>query len=85
VRSLYIAKETEIERADLPPAVLNGISTAYEGLKVNEAAKIEKDGVVTYEIEMEKKVDVVVDANGTVIRKAEEQDDEDEDEEEDED
>ncbi|GAB3825882.1 PepSY-like domain-containing protein [Hymenobacter jeollabukensis] len=65
--------ETEIRTAQLPAAVRSKLVRAYAGYQVTEAARIvtAATGATTYEAELRrpgKKMDVIFDANGAVVR-----------------
>lgn len=65
--------ETEIRVAQLPAAVRGKLASTYAGYQVTEAAQIvtAATGATTYEAELRKpgkKMDVIFDANGTVVK-----------------
>ncbi|MDD2635732.1 MAG: PepSY-like domain-containing protein [Bacteroidales bacterium] len=60
----------EIPAGDLPKAVTNSIKKEYKGYRIDEAKKIIKNGVETYEVEIEKGNDereLVYSKNGKLI------------------
>ncbi|WP_339608731.1 PepSY-like domain-containing protein [uncultured Roseivirga sp.] len=67
----WLETETEIKEKNLPEAVIATLKAKYDGYKVEETTKIEKpNGVVQYEAEIEKgeeTLEVIFNANGTVI------------------
>jgi hypothetical protein len=75
------AKE-EIDGKSLPEAVQKAVTAAYPQGKIKEAEKTTKGAVVEYEIDVKNgkdKVEMVVDANGTVVSNAKKACDKDED------
>lgn len=77
-------KETEHEmnKADLPEAVSNTLSSEFAGYEVEEAEMVETPKFKGYELELEKgksTLEVVFDENGKVLKKKEEKEDDDED------
>ena len=83
------AKETKIKLEDCPAAVQKTIKDNANGGKIVEVEKeVSKDGVVSYEAEVKtadgKERDIVVGADGTLI-KIEDEDDEDDDDDDDDD
>ena len=75
--ALYDAKgnlkeiESEIEKSDLPKAVSETLARDFKNYKIEETSKIEKNGVITYEAEVEKgekSIDLFFDANGKFLR-----------------
>lgn len=72
--------ETEIKKGALPQAVLAALANEYKDYEVEEAAKIEAAGVITYEVEVEqgkKTFELIFDATGKLLKKEEVSDDED--------
>tara|TARA_A100000171_G_scaffold53024_1_gene75504 strand:- start:6423 stop:6896 length:474 start_codon:yes stop_codon:yes gene_type:complete len=67
----WLETETEIKEKNLPEAVKATLKAKYDGYEVEETTKIEKpNGVVQYEAEIEKDeetLEVIFNANGTVI------------------
>jgi hypothetical protein len=64
--------ETEMSVSDLPANIKTIIQTDYPGSKINEAAKIESKGVITYEAEVkigEDSYDMIYDNSGKFISK----------------
>lgn len=64
--------ETEIAKNDLPAAVLTSLESNYKDFKIEETARIEANGEVTYEVEVEKKeqtFDLLFDARGKLLKK----------------
>ncbi len=71
--------EIEIKKNELPGAVLETLKKDYADFELEEAAKIESKGVITYETEIEKgeqTFDLIFDALGKVIRKESKENDE---------
>lgn len=67
----WLETETEIKEKNLPEAVKATLKAKYDGYEVEETTKIEKpNGVVQYEAEIEKDeetLEVIFNANGTVV------------------
>ena len=64
--------ETEMAVKDLPANIKSNIETTYPGSKINEAAKIEKKGIITYEAEAKigaDSYDLIYDKDGIFISK----------------
>lgn len=64
--------ETEIAKKDLPAAVLTSLESNYKDFKIEETARIDANGEVTYEVEVEKKeqtFDLLFDAKGKLLKK----------------
>ncbi|HRE65711.1 MAG TPA: PepSY-like domain-containing protein [Cyclobacteriaceae bacterium] len=64
--------ETEIAKNELPAAVLKSLESNYKDFKIEETARIEANGVVTYEVEVEKgkqSFDLIFDLDGVLIEK----------------
>lgn len=66
--------ETErgIKESELPAAILEVLKKDYADFKVEEAARIEAKGVITYEAEVEKgkmTLDLIFDAKGKLLKK----------------
>lgn len=67
-----IETETEIKTNDLPMEIRNSISKNYSGYKITEAAKIESNGIITYEAEVTRgkdKMDLIYDEHGVLKSK----------------
>jgi len=70
--------EVEIEKSELPPAVLEVIKKDFAGYKIEEAAKITANNVVSYEAEVEKgeeSFELIFDPQGKILKKEEEKED----------
>jgi hypothetical protein len=66
--------ESEIKKADLPKAIAAALAKDYVGYEIEETAKIESKGVITYEAEVEKgekSIDLIFDLNGQLLKKIE--------------
>ena len=50
-----ISHKTDIPESGLPLAVATAIRTGHAGFKIDEAEKLEKDGVTYYQVELEAK------------------------------
>ncbi len=64
--------ETEIKKNELPQAVLKVLNQDHHEYKIEETAKIESNGEITYEVEVEKgnqAFDLIFDANGKLLKK----------------
>lgn len=75
--------EHEVKKSDLPVAVKSTLSSEFAGYEVEEAEMIETPKFKGYELELEKgdtTLEVVLDANGKVLKKKEEEEDDDDDE-----
>lgn len=75
--------ETEIEKEDLPAAVLKTLKTDFAGWDIEEAAKIVRDGKTTFEAELEKgetKIDAIFNAEGKLIKKVKKEENDEENE-----
>jgi uncharacterized protein YxeA len=67
--------ETEVAKNDLPAAVLNN----YKDFKIEETARIESKGEITYEVEVEKgkeTFDLIFNINGNLLKKLSKEDEE---------
>jgi len=63
--------ESVMSKNMLPKAILETIAKDYPGYKIEEAAKIETDGKITYEAEVEKgekSTDLIFDVNGKLLK-----------------
>ena len=63
--------ESKMSKKMLPKAILESIAKDYPGYEIEEAAKIETDGKVTYEAEVEKgekSTDLIFDADGKLLK-----------------
>lgn len=70
-------KETEVEIAkeDLPGEVKSTLKKDFADYKLEEAAQITANGVITYEAEVEKgeqSFELILDAQGNILKKTEE-------------
>ena len=66
--------ETTILKSDLPKAVQSTLAKDYAGYKIEEAATIMSNGVVTFEAEVEKgekSFDLIFDKEGKLLKKIE--------------
>lgn len=66
--------ETEIKFSDLPQAVKDAIAKDFAGYKIEEIEKVEKKGVISYEMEVEKgkmEYELTYDLNGKLLNKEE--------------
>ena len=73
-----VETEVEIEKSELPPAVLEVIKKDFAGYKIEEAAKITANNVVSYEAEVEKgeeSFELIFDPQGKILKKEEEKED----------
>jgi uncharacterized membrane protein YkoI len=65
-----VMSKLDIKENELPAAVSTIISTEYVGYKIDDAAKIEKDGIIYYQVELEgkgkKDLELVFSAGGQV-------------------
>ena len=64
-----IETETEIKINDLPIEIINSISKNYSGYKITAAARIESNGIITYEAEITRekdKMDLIYDEHGVM-------------------
>ena len=69
--------EREIKKNELPIAILNVLKKDYADFEIEEAARIETKGVITYETEVEKgkqTFDLIFDTNGKLIKKLSKED-----------
>lgn len=67
-----VEMEKEIVRADLPPSVMEVLKNEYPSYEVEEFARIDTQGVITYEVELKQKkqsFDLIFDSDGKVITK----------------
>ena len=58
----------DIEPAELPAAISNAIAADFKGFKIDDAERVEKDGTVFYQVEIEKflsEKQLVFSADGT--------------------
>jgi hypothetical protein len=61
--------DMEITAAELPQAVRATLDKQFAGQKVKEAEKVDKGGTTVYEVELAGKTEVVVSADGTIVKK----------------
>ncbi len=64
--------EREIKKNELPTAILDVLKKDYADFEIEEAARIETKGVITYETEVEKgrmSLDLIFEASGKLIKK----------------
>jgi uncharacterized membrane protein YkoI len=63
-----VMSKLDIKENELPPAVAMIISTEYIGYKIDDAEKVEKDGMIYYQVELEgkgkKDLELVFSADG---------------------
>lgn len=74
--------EQEISKKNLPEAVLNTLKNEFPEYEIEEAEMVEKPDFKGYELEIEKgeeTIEVVIDNNGTVVKKKVETEEEEED------
>jgi hypothetical protein len=67
----FIEVESKMDKKMLPKPILESIAKDYPGYKIEEAAKIENNGKVTYEAEVEKgekSMDLIFDASGKLLK-----------------
>ncbi|NOX87589.1 MAG: hypothetical protein GXO77_01080 [Calditrichaeota bacterium] len=72
IKGNVLETETEMEEEDLPAAVKAGLARDFAGYDIEEAAKIVKNGNVTYEAQVEKGetgLDAIYSADGNLIKK----------------
>jgi hypothetical protein len=71
--------ETEIKKNELPQSVLEMLKKDYSAYEIEETAKIESKGEISYEVEVEKgkqTFDLIFDANGKLVKKLSKKDEE---------
>ncbi|MBA4145034.1 MAG: hypothetical protein C0523_04665 [Cytophaga sp.] len=64
--------EHEIKTNELPTEILDALKRDYADFKIEEAARIETKGMITYETEIEKgrmSLDLIFEASGKLIKK----------------
>lgn len=64
--------EREIKKSELPTPILDVLKKDYSDFEVEEAARIETKGSITYEAEVEKgkmSLDLIFEANGKLLKK----------------
>ena len=61
----------DLTDTQLPPTIASALKKDHPNHKVEEAEKITKDGVITYEVELEGKPDyeIIFDATGKILEK----------------
>ncbi len=67
-----ISHTQEIDKSELPTALLNALSKEFPDYKTDDVEKIETGGIVTYRMEVKKKTEewkVVFDENGKLLDK----------------
>ncbi len=72
VTGSILETEQEIKKSELPSAILDFLKKDYTDFELEEAARIETKGVITYETEIEKgkmSLELIFDANGKLIKK----------------
>lgn len=65
--------EREIDKNELPSPVLESLKRDYKDYKIEEVARIESNGVFTYETELEsaeQTLELVFDGQGKLLKKA---------------
>ena len=66
-----IMYKMDIREDELPAAVATTIATQYNGYKIDDVEKIEKDGIIYYEIELDgkgkKALELVFSADGKLV------------------
>lgn len=75
-----IETEKEIKQDELPPSVHNVIKKEYAVYELEEIARIDANGTITYEVELEKgneSFDLIFDMGGKVLNKILKQEDKD--------
>jgi hypothetical protein len=73
-----VETEVEISKKELPPPVLEVLKKDFAGYKIEEAAKITANNVVSYEAEVEKgeqSFELIFDPQGKILKKEEEKED----------
>ena len=73
-----VETEVEISKTELPPPVLEVLKKDFAGYKIEEAAKITANNVVSYEAEVEKgeqSFELIFDPQGKILKKEEEKED----------
>ncbi len=64
--------EREIKKSELPTAIHDSLLKDYAAYKIEETAKIESKGEITFEVEVEKgkqSFDLIFDTNGKLLKK----------------
>ena len=64
--------ETEIPKGDLPVSILSALDKDYHGDKVEEAARIDARGAISYEVELmngKDRLEIVYDSKGKLVEK----------------
>lgn len=68
-----VMHKIDIKENELPAAVLTVIRTEYSGYKIDDAGKIDKEGVTYYQVELEgkgkKDIELIFSADGKLVRK----------------
>jgi uncharacterized protein with ATP-grasp and redox domains len=67
-----LVTETEIKKDELPQSVLDTLTKDFAAYKIEETAKIETNGKISYEVEVEKgkqNFDLIFDVNGKLLEK----------------
>lgn len=80
---VILETEVEINKSGLPTAVLEILKKDYADAKIEEVAKIDAKGIITYEVEVaigEDTFDLIFDTHGKLIKKEKKEDDDDEEE-----
>jgi hypothetical protein len=71
--------EREIKKSELPSAIHDLLKKDYAAFEIEETAKIESKGEITYEVEVEKgkqAFDLIFDVNGKLLKKLSKEDEE---------
>lgn len=80
----WLETETEMKVKELPASIKEAITSNFEGYEIESAEQVESPEQNAYEVEIEKGesvMEVVLDANGTILKKKEVQEEDDNDDE----
>ena len=73
-----LEQESEISKKQLPAAVTSYVAAKYAGYKIEEASRLERDGKIFYELEIEAKesdLELLFDSAGNFVSEVKEADD----------
>ena len=65
-----IRQKIEIKADELPAEIIRALDSLYKGQRVDEAEKVEKDGLVFYQVELDAKpkdLELVFSVDGTLL------------------
>jgi hypothetical protein len=70
-----LEKATEIRKTALPAGTTETLTAKYPGFIIRESEKVERNGTTEYEVDLVKKIEVIVGAAGNLIKETNEKED----------